>query len=361
MSRQALGHAWPPALLVAAQLLAGGTLQALEPPQASGYALLSGQTEAEGPLEAEELSTQLHLGLDWAPAPWLLAHVHLLARSDAGPSQDGHAGSPEAYLEASLAPGAERLRLRAGAFFLPTSRENVDALWENPYAISSSALNTWFGEELRPIGLDLTWRHGGALAGASLFRGNDTFGALPVDRGWALHDRWTLLGEKLSTGDDDFTSVSAENDQRLGWSARAGWNATSFALLYTHVDNRSDGLRYGDLYNWTTRFDLVGFDASSGDWSVAGEAGWGPTSLVARGRRFESDIWAGYLLVSRRLPFGRATARFEAFDDGQAEDQALTLALLFAGARHLGAALELTASGQAQRLRAQLRYGFSTP
>ncbi len=354
------GRARPLALPVAALLLGAAALQAVEPPQASGYALLSGQTRSDAPLGGDEFSTQLHLGLDWAPTPWLRAHVHLLARTDAGPSQDGHAGSPEAWLEASLAPGAEHLRLRAGAFFLPTSRENVDALWENPYAISSSALNTWFGEELRPIGLDLSWRHGGALAGATLFRGNDTFGALPVDRGWALHDRWTLLGQELSTGGDDYTSVSAENDGRLGWSARAGWNATGFSLLYTHVDNRSDGLPYGDLYNWTTRFDLVGFDASSGDWSLAGEAGWGPTSLVVRGRRFESDIWAGYLLVSRRLPFGRATARLDAFDDGRDQDQALTLALLWTGARHLGAALELTATGQSQRLRAQLRYGFAT-
>lgn len=348
------------AWLVTAQLLGGAGLQAVDAPQASGYALLTGQTDAADPLAADLLSAQLHVGLDWSPSPRLLAHVHLLARTDAGPARRGDAGTPEAYLEAHLAPGGQRLRLRAGAFFLPTSRENVDALWENPYAVSSSALNTWFGEELRPIGLDLTWRGGGALLGATLFRGNDTLGALPVDRGWALHDRWTLLGEELASGDEYYTSVSAENDQRLGWSGRAGWNSAGFALLYTHVDNRSDGRHYGDLYNWTTRFDLLGFDRSAGDWTVAGEAGWGPTSLVARGVRHESELWAGYLLVSRRLPFGRATARLDAFSNGRADDQALTLALLFTRAKHLAAALELTATGRAQRALVRLRYGFSS-
>ena len=42
------------------------------------------------------------------------------------------------------------------------SRENVDALWENAYAVSSSALNSWFGEELRPIGFDVSWVRAGA-------------------------------------------------------------------------------------------------------------------------------------------------------------------------------------------------------
>ena len=34
----------------------------------------------------------------------------------------------------------EHLRLRAGSFFLPTSRENVDLLWTSPYSITYSAL-----------------------------------------------------------------------------------------------------------------------------------------------------------------------------------------------------------------------------
>jgi hypothetical protein len=187
------------------------------------------------------------MGLDWSPSPALLCHVNLVARTDAGDSLRGHAGTPEAYLEAKLRPGESRIRLRAGA---------------------------------------------------TVFRGNDTLGALPVDRGWEFHDRWTLLGERVESGGEYYTSVSAENDGRLGWSGRAGWNGNRFSVLFTHIDNRSDGLPYGKLYNWTTRFEVAGFDLSLNDWTVAGEAGWGPTSLVVGGTRYRSDLRAGYLLLT---------------------------------------------------------------
>src|SRR5204863_8816924 len=115
-------------------------------------------------------------------------HVHLLARDDAEGSKHGRVGIVEAYVEAKLHPGRDRVRILAGAFFLPTSRENIDALWATPYTITPSALNSWLGEELRPIGVDVSYRHRTAKAGtfsggATLFGGNDTFGELLIGRG----------------------------------------------------------------------------------------------------------------------------------------------------------------------------------
>jgi hypothetical protein len=185
--------------------------------QWSGFALVRGATPAEVPLDAEGFEAQAQVGLDWSASPAFLAHLHLLARSNDGGSRHGRAGTPEAYVEARAHPAIGRLRLRAGAFFLPTSRENVDALWENPYAISSSALNTWFGQELRPIGVDVSWTRGAATAGATLFRGNDTLGALPLKPGWTLDDRWTLLGQKFPSGDVTEThkaNISLTKDMR---------------------------------------------------------------------------------------------------------------------------------------------------
>ena len=117
----------------------------------------------------------------------------------------------------------------AGAFFLPTSRENVDNLWETPYTISSSALNTWMGEEFRPVGVDATYirptqRAGTFTVGGTGYVGNDTFGELPIGRGWSIGDRWTVLGEHVYSRTNTYTSVSAENDHRIGWSGRAKWN-----------------------------------------------------------------------------------------------------------------------------------------
>src|SRR5262249_48577180 len=89
---------------------------------------------------------EAHLGVDWTPAQWLTVHAHGLARK--------RGGLVEAYVD--LRKGD--FRLRAGQFFLPTSRENTDKLWSSPYTISFSALNTWIGEELRPIGGQLQWQ-----------------------------------------------------------------------------------------------------------------------------------------------------------------------------------------------------------
>lgn len=343
---------------------AGAPASAQEALQWGGFASLRGGSHDSGPLETDEFGAQLQLGLDWSASPSFLAHVHLLARTDDGEAKRGHAGTPEAYLEFNAPLGPGRLRLRGGAFFLPTSRENVDALWENPYALSSSALNTWFGEELRPVGLDATWMQDGFLAGATLFRGNDTFGALPVDRGWALHDRWTLLGAKVQSG-DYFTSVSAETDGRLGYSARAGYGKGSFAALFTHVDNRSDGRLYGDLYNWTTRFELVGAELAHGDWTLAGEFGWGPTSLVFPGGSATDELRAGYLLLSRRLARARASLRVDAWrgsyrgTDEMRWDRAVTAAFFWTPLPRLRAGVELAASRDAARALFDLRYGFA--
>jgi hypothetical protein len=341
-------------LAPALPLLAGDALQI------SGFADVRGTTKAGTPLEAEPLSAQIQGGLDWSPSPLFVAHLHLLARTDDGHSLRGHAGTPEAYVEGRLPAGASRFKLRAGAFFLPTSRENVDALWENAYAISSSALNSWFGEELRPIGLDGTWLRGHAMLGATVFRGNDTFGALPLAPGWSLHDRWIVLGQKVASG-EDFTSVSAESDHRLGWSARAGWSAHNFSLVLTHIDNRSDGLRHGDLANWNTRFDVAGFDYRRGDWTVAGESGWGPTELYFPGGSFRADLRASYLLLSRQFRRGRTTARVEKWTDGEKDGQAVTLAAIWNPAPRLAVGIELSAGGGERRTLGDARYRFSGP
>src|SRR6185436_6563913 len=108
------------------------------------------------------------------------------ARNEEDGSKRGRVGIVQAFLEQSLGSGGNRVHLMEGAFFLPTSRENIDSLWETPYTITSSALNSWLGEELRPIGVDASYTHrftslGSLTGGGTVFRGNDTFGALPID------------------------------------------------------------------------------------------------------------------------------------------------------------------------------------
>jgi hypothetical protein len=346
--------------LLASILVLPSALHGDDALQLGGFAALRGTTTASNPLEADGVSAQIQGAIDWSPSPRFLAHLHLLARTDDGHSLRGHAGTPEAYLEAHLPAGTSRVKLRAGAFFLPTSRENVDALWENAYAISSSALNSWFGEEFRPIGLDAAWVRGPAVVGATIFRGNDTFGALPLDPGWSLHDRWTVLGQKVRTR-DRYASVSAETDGRLGWSARAGWSTPQFSVLLTHIDNRSDGLVHGDLENWKTRFEIVGLDWKRGDWAAAAETGWGPTELFFPSGSVQADLRASYFLLSRRVGQGRATVRFDEFGDRESRRRAVTVAGFWSPAPKVTVGIELSAGGGERRSLGDLRYRFAGP
>jgi len=325
----------------------------------SGFATLAAGNETEVPVEQEEAVARIQVGVDWWPTAILSFHLNLQARTDDLESRDGTAGLVEAYAEADFVGGGSRVRVKGGAFFLPTSLENVDALWENPYAISSSALNTWFGEELRPVGVDVTYFLGRGRLGGTVYRGNETLGALPPVRGWQIGDRWTLLGEELPVDAVVFTSLTAENDDRLGWSARAGWSADTWEAQVARFDNRSDGLLYGDLFNWNTRFDLLGLGWYPGAWTIAAEAGWGPTYLVVEGQRFVSNVAAGYLLVSRRIDEHRATLRLDAWDDGEGSDEALTIAYLARVAGGLRIGGEISSTFDETRVTVQLRRAFS--
>src|SRR5262249_46087811 len=61
----------------------------------------------------------LQLGIDWTPTRWLLLHTDGLARRE----QSGTVGKRAGFLQAYGDLHTERLRLRAGLFWLPTSLE----------------------------------------------------------------------------------------------------------------------------------------------------------------------------------------------------------------------------------------------
>ncbi|MCU1347760.1 MAG: hypothetical protein JWO56_790 [Acidobacteria bacterium] len=356
--------AFLPGVMLLALTLAAVPARASDTLQWNGFALLRPQTPTSGvPLDDDSLSAQVQVAIDWRPTVNFGSHLHLLARNEADGSRRGRVGVVEAYLEQNAATGGGRIHVMEGAFFLPTSRENVDSLWETPYTITSSALNSWLGEEFRPIGVDLSYTRrlavAGALsAGATVFTGNDTFGALPIDRGWALRDHWALLGEHIPVNATFFTSVSAETDHRLGWSARGRWSNDHGTVQFTRIDNRADAQRHGELFNWATRFNIAGADYTWHDWTAAAETGWGSTAIQGR-RRFSFGIRSSYLLFSRRIATFRASVRGDRFEAGSQHGHALTAALFWEPARaRLRTGIEaITADGQ-KRLALEFRYRF---
>ncbi len=328
--------------------------------QWSGFALLRASSTPERvPFDDHAVSAQVQLGIDWDPSLNLGGHLHVIARNDDDGGRHARFGIVEAYLEQKFYPRDDKIRIMEGAFFLPTSRENIDALWESPYTISSSALNSWMGEEFRPIGIDAayTWHHAITI-GATAFTGNDTFGALPAGRGWMLRDHWAILGEHLPAGFGNYSSVSAETDHRIGWSARARWN-NDFALVQlTHIDNRADALQHGELYNWATRFDIAGASLTLKDWTVAAEDGWGPTVIDVHGTKYTDNLVAKYLLVSRRMGNHRVSIRGDAFQV-ESHKHALTAAWLWSPPGPWRTAVEVMTSGGDQKISAELRYNFA--
>ena len=63
----------------------------------------------------------------------------------------------QAYLEwRPLTLSPNRYRVKIGGFYPRLSMENRGAAWTSPYTISSSAINTWIGEEIRIFGAELS-------------------------------------------------------------------------------------------------------------------------------------------------------------------------------------------------------------
>jgi hypothetical protein len=323
-----------------------------------------------------------HLGADWRPARWLELHASAAGRED-------HAGIVEAHATLRKEFALDELQLRAGWFFLPTSRENRGDNWSSPYTIHFSALNTWIAQEVRPIGADLQYRHttnvGHAItAGATAFRGNDTMGTILGWRGWSVGDRLTTYGEALplppieslhASGPfwrqrDDGTQPFGEDlDGHMGYSARVRYAVPQRGnVQYTYVDNGGDRALYGDEYSWQTRFHLLGAELGSPDAGllVAAEHMSGDTYMGIGTPFVAASFQTTYLLVSEKLGRNRWTARYELFgtedlDRSAAEDnhesgRSWTLTWMFDVTSALRAAAELTqVTGDRSAAR---QYGF---
>jgi hypothetical protein len=265
------------------------------------------------------------LGADWRPNTWLTAHAQLLGRAEPSGSRGRRAGVVEAFVEVHN----DQWRVRAGQFFLGTSRENTAPLWTSPYAQTFSALNSWIGEEFRPVGLDVQWTPGfyGSV-GATAFRNNDTMGALLAWRGWTVGNRLTVYDEvlplpplvSLKTGFTDQRNGTVpferDLDGRTGYAVRGRVQLPERASLQlAHVDNRGDRQEYRGEYSWQTRFDVLSAEAgTSSPFTVLAEYAWGKTGMGAPPVFVDADFDAGYVLASYKAGANRVSFRFDRFN-----------------------------------------------
>ena len=144
------------------------------------------------------------------------------------------AGLSQAYLTfRPMRGGKIAFSARAGLMWPPVSLEHEGADWHVADSITPSAINSWIGEEVRPVAAEATVA--GDLgqhklrATAAIIAANDTAGTLLTFRGWALHDRMTLafrrqplppFGETLQDYQPRFTHPLLDIDGGLRAPAR---------------------------------------------------------------------------------------------------------------------------------------------
>src|SRR5215210_5402402 len=99
----------------------------------------------------------------------------------------------EAFVSWKPVPrGPTRLSARAGLMWPPVSLEQEGPSWAVTDMITPSAINSWIGEEVKPVAVEgnVSRAFGGQRVSATLavFGVNDTAGTLLAFRGWAMHD-----------------------------------------------------------------------------------------------------------------------------------------------------------------------------
>ena len=282
--------------------------------------------------------TRLHFG---GAAVYASAQItpELLALGQVQYQTSGHSGFSllEAWLRyrpVSTTPW--RWFVRAGVFFPPVSLENEGVGWTSPWTISSSAINTWTGEELRAVGGEFQLEHRGEIDSwelrAALFRRDDAAGGVLASRGWSIGDLVSGIGSRLREAN---AAVSEEGGalpryydpfRNLGRShvgdyAAITWHApgqTRVSLM--HFDNRADPAASafyagGDReFAWRTRFWSLGgrTDTATLTW-MAQLIDGNTTSEQAAAQPLGTHFRAVFVLVGWNLGAWRPALRIEHF------------------------------------------------
>lgn len=249
------------------------------------------------------------------------------------------AGLSQAYLTFKPMRGAAAgFSARAGLMWPAISLEHEGADWHVRDSITPSAINSWVGEEVRPLALEGTFaadlgQHK-LRATAAVMAANDTSGTLLTFRGWALHDRTTIafrrqplppLDDEIRQYQPPFTHPLLDIDggfgHRPGYYAKLAWQPpVPVRLEIFRYDNRADPeVVNSDLeWGWRTQFNNLGLLAEPGaGMEIKAQAMIGRTRMgfAEEGRRWiDNRFRSAFLLLTRRFGGLGLSARAESFD-----------------------------------------------
>src|SRR5437763_1304524 len=223
-----------------------------------------------------------NVGLVWKPQlTWSLGAV-VVGELQGG--QRTKAGLSQAYLTfRPMRSGKLAVSARAGLMWPPVSLEHEGADWHVKDSITPSAINSWIGEEVRPVAAEATAEvavaeHKLRLT-AALMGANDTAGTLLTFRGWALHDRTTLAFNRQPLPPlGDFAGIQAPYTHPLidlhqsfahrpGYYVKLAWQPpVPVRVELFRYENRANPQDVtADLeWGWDSDFDQVSFVADLG-------------------------------------------------------------------------------------------------
>lgn len=253
--------------------------------------------------------------------------------------QSTEAGVSQAYLTYRPMRGSRiAFSGRAGLMWPPVSLEHEGADWHVKDSITPSAINSWIGEEVRPVAVEGTL--GVELgrqkfhATAALMAANDTSGTLLTFRGWALHDRTTLAFRRqpLPPLDGELAYIQAPFTHPLidlhkgfahrpGYYAKLAWQPPILVRVELfRYDNRAnpEDVNADMEWGWRTRFNELGIVADlSPATELKAQALQGRTRMgfPMDGRRWvDNRFRSAFLLASQAVGRFGLAARIEGFD-----------------------------------------------
>jgi hypothetical protein len=354
-----------PALSLTARLLAAASIACASPAFAEGVDILSPETlSVTGTVslaatDGEESWLDNGFGklatsgygdgfrvkplLNEANLIWQPRFSWALSGTVVGAFQGGErneAGISEAYLSYKpMRRSTTRFSARAGLMWPPVSLEHEGADWHVRDTITPSAINSWIGEEVRPLALEGT---AGTNIGAhklsvtaAVFAANDTSGTLLAFRGWALHNRRTLAfnAQPLPPFEPDDEGYQAHFthpllDVGFGFADRPGYYAKlvwqppiPVRVELFRYDNRADPeVVNEDLeWGWRTHFSNIGIAADFEGTQFRAQAMTGRTRMGYEeppfGRHWiDMRFRSAFLLVTRPVGKVGLAARIEAFE-----------------------------------------------
>ena len=252
--------------------------------------------------------------------------------------QRTEAGLSEAYLTFLPMRGSGvAFSARAGLMWPPVSLEHEGADWHVRDSITPSAINSWIGEEVRPVAVEpsisVELGQHRFRATAAVMAANDTSGTLLTFRGWALHDRTTLAfrrqplppldehGEYQAPFSHPLLDIHSGFAHRPGYYAKLAWQPPiPVRIELFRYDNRADPEDVNDdlEWGWRTQFYNLGLVADLGSGAqLRAQALEGRTRMgMFEGDRrwIDNKFRSAFVLLTRPFgPFG-ISVRGEAFD-----------------------------------------------